>query len=134
MDDPGPELLEKIRPAQLSALLQALYLVACADDEFCDAERRHFGGTVAVLTQNRLTQEQIDAAIQQAETLRSQKDLDSCYAALAEQLSDPDLKEVTLILASDMAAADGVLHPAEQAMLQRMARAFRLSDNLIAAD
>jgi hypothetical protein len=48
-------------------------------------------------------------------------------AALSRRLQGPLLRRVALILASDMASADGALHPREHAMLHDLAAAFDMT-------
>ena len=130
MEDPGPTFVPELAPSELEALVEAMYLVAFADGVLSDEERDHFGRSVHDLTGGRLVGSAFDHVIDAIRTQLITEGHERCVRALAERLTHPQLREVALILAADMAAADGVICDDERALLANMAEAFGLEDRL----
>jgi tellurite resistance protein len=126
MDDPGPDLIHEASTEQLEALVETMYLVAFSDGEFSHLERSHFAAAVAELTDGRLSGNGFQHVIDRVGTRLRNDGLEACLADLAQRLPSQNLREAAMILASDMAAADGVLHPGEQRLLRGLATAFEL--------
>ena len=124
MDDPGPHLIPKLSREQLDALVETMYLVAFADGEYAAAEREHFERSVEALTHGRVKGTAFDSIIEHVAEALANDGRDRCVAAVKERLGDVQLRQVALILAMDMAAADGKLHPAERSVLLALADAF----------
>lgn len=126
MQDPGEGWLLTVRHAQLEALVEAMYLVAFADGDYSQPERERFARSVELLTDGRLSGNSFEHVIDRVVDALKDRGRTACVASLAERLDSAELREVALILASDMAAADGVLHPSERELLVAMAAAFGL--------
>lgn len=131
MEDPGPRYVPELEPSQLEALVEAMYLVAFADGVLSDDERAHFGRSVRTLTDGRLSGSAFDHVIASIEGELTSKGHERCVESLARRLPGVQLREVALILAADMAAADGVICDDERALLERMAAAFEMDDGLV---
>ncbi|RLB50678.1 MAG: hypothetical protein DRI90_23555 [Deltaproteobacteria bacterium] len=126
MDDPGPQLIHEASEEQLEALVQTMVLVAFSDGEFSAVERTHFAASVAGLTNGRLAGDSLQQVVDQVGRKLEDDGLEACLADLAQRLTSRSLREAAMILASDIAAADGVLHPREQALLGGLAAALDL--------
>jgi tellurite resistance protein len=126
MDDPGPEFIFEISDVELDALVETMYLVAFADGDYTEPERLHFGRCLRELTGGRMDESRFEHVIERVvQALDSDGD-QARIATLTGRLASPQLRGVALILASDMAAADGTLHPNERKVLMSLADAFEL--------
>lgn len=126
MDDPGTEFFDGLRDAELEALVETLYLVAFSDGSYSEPERARFAQSVSELTDGRMAGERFEHVIERVVRQLRDRGIESCVRALAARLEEPKLRSVALILASDMAAADGVLHPSERKLLLALADAFQM--------
>jgi uncharacterized tellurite resistance protein B-like protein len=126
MEDPGSHFIRELDEERLEALIETMYLVAFADGEYGEAERVHFSKSIDGLTGGRLAGETFDHVIERIVRQLQSGGLDGCIASLKRRLDDPQLRQVALILATDMAAADGVLHPHERSLIIAMAKAFEM--------
>ncbi len=124
MDDPGPEFIDALKGEELEALVETMYLVAFADGDYAEAEREHFHRSVELLTAGRLTGAAFEHLIERVAGQLHRDGHDRCVASIKERLPSAELRQVALILASDMAFADGVLHPAERAVVTALATSF----------
>ncbi len=126
MEDPGAEFLQQINEEQLEALIETMYLVAFSDGDFSEPEQAHFANCVAKLTLGRMTGDQLGHVLTRVIGQLHEGDRQACIASLKSRLSSQKLQEVALMLAGDMAAADGVLHPNERKLLLALADAFEM--------
>lgn len=126
MDDPGSQFIRDIGQEQLEALVETMYLVAFSDGEFSPPERARFADAVATLTDGRLSGDSFAHVVERVGRQLEDEGIHACLAELAKRLPDQSHREAAMILASDMAAADGVLHPGEQRLLQNLAAVFDL--------
>ncbi len=126
MDDPGPQFIRDLGQEQLEALIETMVLVAFSDGELSPPERARFADAVAMLTDGRLSSDSFAHIVERVGRRLEGEGIHSCLADLASRLPERSHREAALILASDMAAADGVLHPGEQRLLQNLATAFDL--------
>ncbi len=124
MHDPGADFIGHIDEEQLEALVETMYLVAFADGEYGEQERAFFAKSVAFLSSDRLAPERFDPIIGQLLSRLSTLGREGCVASIKHRLKDHTTRAVALILAQDMAAADGKLHPNERRVLKSMAYAF----------
>ena len=100
-----------------------------ADGEYGPSERAHFEKSVGVLTDGKLAGEDFDHVVTRLSDALRRQGRDGCIASLKQRLDEPQLRQIALILAADMAAADGVLHPEERAVVLAMARAFGVGED-----
>lgn len=126
MEDPGAEFLQQIDEEQLEALIETMYLVAFSDGELSEPEQAHFAACVAELTLGRMTPDQLEHVLTRVIGRLREGDRQACIASLKDRLSSQKLQEVALMLAGDMAAADGVLHSHERQLLLALANAFEM--------
>jgi tellurite resistance protein len=124
MDDPGPQFVRDLSAAHLEALVETMYLVAFADGEYADAERAHFERCVQALTDGRMSGDSFAHVVDRVVGQLAGEGHDVCVESLKRRLDDPRLRQVALILATDMAAADGKLHDAERSLILSLADAF----------
>ena len=125
MDDPGAEFIGQLADHELEALVETMYLVAFSDGSYSAPERARFAQCVSRLTDGRMGGAHFDHVIARIVRRLRAEGMEACVRALRDRLA-PRLRSVALILASDIAAADGVLHPAERELLLSMADAFQL--------
>lgn len=126
MDDPGTHFLQHIQPDELDALIETMYFVAYADGEFGLAEREHFACSLAALTAGRLTPRACEHVVARLVDDLGNGGRDAWVASVTRRLADPTLRQVALVLALDMAAADGELHGNERRLILQLADAFEL--------
>ena len=125
-DDPGEDFLHTLDEEKLTALIETMYLAAFADGEFSEDERVHFATSVEYLTRGRLVGEALEGVLAKARDSLDSTSRDECIASLKERLGEPMIRKIALVLATDMVAADGVLHPDERDLVVSLARAFEL--------
>lgn len=127
MDDPGDEFIHDVDDDTLEALLEAMYLAAFADGEFSENERTHFAESVASLTRGRLAGDEFERWLSRVVEQHASGGRAARVSAIKDRLTTPDARRIALVLASDMAAADGVLHEAERELILSLAEAFDIS-------
>jgi tellurite resistance protein len=126
MLDPGEDFLGTMRSDQLEALVEAMILIAFADGDYAATERERFAKSVEMLTAGRLSADAFNHVVDRVVTALGSRGWQACIHSLTARLDTPALRHVALILASDMAAADGVLHDDERTLLLAMATSFGL--------
>ena len=126
MQDPGGSFLHQIDDAQLEALVETMYLVAFADGHYGADERAFFSTSVAALTEGRLNSADFDHIINGLLAELDENGRDRCVQRIKQRLADERVREVALILAHDMAAADGHLHENERDLIMALAEAFNM--------
>lgn len=115
---------EAAHGAQISALVEAAYLVASADGRYSSDESERLIERVGALTEDKFG---ADALASMAEAARGRVDAEGIAAraaSIAEALPDPDLRRATLLVASTIAWLDGGVGQKEGLALQNLARAF----------
>jgi tellurite resistance protein len=118
---------------KLEALVEMMYLAACADGEFSADERAHFSNSVQSLTDGRLTAARLEALIAQAEKELGADGRDGRLQAVKARLPDAAARRVALSLAIEMAAADGIVRTSERELIMETAEALEI-DRDAAAD
>lgn len=129
MTDPGTDFIRGLQAEELEALVETMFLVAFADGQYGEAERSHFEKCVAMLTSGRMSGESFDHVIQRMVTHMNTVGRDGYISSIKQRLPSPHLRQIALILAMDMAAADGVLHPNERSFIEALGRAFDMNDH-----
>lgn len=114
--------------SQVAALVETVYLVAAADGRFSGAECEELSAHVAALTDGRFSTSEIETMRSAAES-RAHEGLESRAQAIAELLTDMDLRRSALLAASATAWKDGGVGQKEGLALQALARAFGIPIN-----
>ncbi len=128
MDDPGPQYVPQLDGDELSALIEVMYLVGFADGVFGEREKTHFQGALQALSDGRADETVLEVAVKAVADATLEHGLDGYISQLNQRLASPQLREIALILASDVAAIDGVLHPKEGQLLRQLAAGFALPE------
>jgi tellurite resistance protein len=128
MHDPGADYIRGLTSEELEALVETMFLVAFADGEYGEAEREHFEKCVDMLTDGRMSGSSFDHVIQRMVTQMQTAGRDGYIGSIKRRLPSPHLRQIALILAMDMAAADGVLHPNERSFIEALGSAFDMHD------
>lgn len=92
--------------SQVGALVETIYLVATADGRFSGEECAQLSAHVAALTDNRFSTEEIETLRHGAEG-RAGEGIEARARAIAELLTDSDLRRSALLAASSVAWQDG---------------------------
>lgn len=129
MDDPGEAFILDIDAATLEALVETLYLAAYADGEFSEQERTQFAHSVNTLTQGRLSGEGFESLLGRVVEQHRSAGRDARIDAIKERLTTDELRQIALVLATDMVAIDGVLHDAERDLILSLASAFGIAED-----
>jgi tellurite resistance protein len=129
MDDPGEDFTRLLDAAKLEALVETMYLAAYADGVFSEVERAHFRASVERLTGGRLGPEQFDSVLQRLQSVLADQGRGACLRSIRERLPDPELRWAALLLATDIAAADGVILPSEREVILDLAKALEIESN-----
>ncbi len=111
----------------LTAIFGASYLVARADGELSEEERRHLFAALSMLTNDRVSIENVENLIELSEQSLRGVDLETAVRSLVGAFKSRDDREVALTLALGTAAADGHIDENELATLGALARAFGIS-------
>ncbi len=128
-DDPGAGFVRELKSDQLEALVETIYVVAFADGHYGEEERAHFENCVALLTGGRLAGSHFDEVVGRAMAELRQGGRQAWLGSLRERLPSARLRQIALILAMDMAAADGVLHEGERSLIESLGRAFGMNES-----
>ncbi len=103
------------------AVCEAMYLVMAADRRVVNAEREVLRGALAVLSNDRVRtihmEAMLDAAARKVAAEGADKRLEKVMGVLQE---DPPRAELTAVLAAAVAAADNLIVPEEQMLLDRL--------------
>lgn len=109
--------------SQVEALVETIYLVAAADGHFSSSECEELSAHVAALTSGRFNAGEIETMRGRAQE-RAGEGIDARAQAIAECLTDMDLRRSALLAASSAAWKDGGVGQKEGLALQTFARAF----------
>jgi tellurite resistance protein len=127
MEDPGENFIHRIDDDTLEALVETMYLAAFADGEFSDEERARFTESVEFLTRGRLAGSASQALLARVVEQHQSGERAARIATIKQRLTSVEVRRIALVLASDMAAADGVLHDAEREVILSLADALEVS-------
>jgi tellurite resistance protein len=114
--------------SQIEALVETIYLVASADGRFSGDECAELSAHVAALTDGRFSTDEIETLRQSAEG-RAGEGIGARASAIAEVITDMDLRRSALLAASSVAWQDGGVGQKEGLALQTLARAFEIPTN-----
>jgi tellurite resistance protein len=127
MEDPGADFVRTIDDDKLDAMVEAVYLAACADGVFSDVERQHFAESLALLTGGRVDDDRVESVRQRVAANVASQGRSSCIESIARRLDSDILRHVAFVLALDMVAADGRVLPSERRFLQELAVGLGIS-------
>ena len=97
------------------------------DGEFSYEERARFTESVEFLTRGRLAGSASQALLARVVEQHQSGERAARIATIKERLTSVEVRRIALVLASDMAAADGVLHDAEREVILSLADALEVS-------
>jgi tellurite resistance protein len=114
--------------SQIGALVETIYLVAAADGRFSGDECSELTAHVSALTGGQFSADEIESLRSTAEGLAGEG-IEARARAIAECVTDMDLRRSALLAASAAAWKDGGVGQKEGLALQAFARAFGISTN-----
>ena len=123
-----PQAMELLAvTAEYGALCEAMYMMMAADGKVTEAERDVLKGALRTLTEDSVRSVHIEAMLDSATKRLVAEGRETRLAAVIDALcKDPVKAEVALVLAAAVAFADDVLHPEEDAFLQRLAEGLHI--------
>ena len=111
---------------QLETLLEVVFMVCFANDDFSEAEQARFRERVAQLEDGRLHSQRVDGLMLQAAMRLEKEGRDARLTHARAVLSDPEARHIALALAIDIALADGI-DAKERASVHAVAEALDIS-------
>ena len=132
MGETESHLTEHLGKPALRALIEAMYLIAYADQEFSDVERRFFERSLRTLTRDRVDEQELNDILEDLQERERREGLHACLSDIASRLDTPESRLAAVVLASDMAAADGVIEPSERELLTKLGKALQVDDQIVA--
>ncbi len=112
--------------ALFEALVESAFLVAHVDGEFDAAEREVFRHVVLAACGGRVAERQLEGLMADLEDLLDEDGYDQRVSRVARAVSDSDQAREVLRVSALLAQASGGVNAAEQALLEKIARALRL--------
>jgi uncharacterized tellurite resistance protein B-like protein len=122
MDDPGQQFIAELTDEALEALVETMVLVVYADGVLSPSERARFAASLERLTAGRLAGPNADELLQRVAAAVATRGRESSLAAIKRRLPDARSRLVALVLATDMAAADGAVRETERKLVLDLAR------------
>jgi uncharacterized tellurite resistance protein B-like protein len=117
------EFIAQLSPAQVEALAEIMFLAADADGEVSESERRALAANVARVTENQVDKAQAEALIEQAATALASSTRAARLDAVKEALP-VEQRNHALMLAIQVANADGMLRTTERELILEIAEAL----------
>jgi|GEM_PF-678424 len=127
MNDPGADFVPLLDDDRLDAVVEVVYLAACADGVFSNIERQHFAASLALLTDGRVDDGWVESVQQRVAASVASQGRSSCIDSIARRLESDILRHVAFVLALDMVAADGRVLPSERRFLHELAVGLGIS-------
>ena len=128
MTKPHPQALADTTTNELLAMLEVMYLVASADNDFSPQERRKFLDHAESLSGGKLDSRKLAPLVGSWEK-RDLSNVQSRLAQLSCDLPDVTSRRIAYGLAQELADADGETQPVEAQFLAKLALAFGLDDD-----
>lgn len=127
----SPLVIEAMQVVEEYALMcEALYLVMAADRRVLNVEREVMRGALDVLSNGRVRTAHMEAMIDAAARRVAEQGEAERLRKVIEGLGDDPIRaEATVVLAAAVAAADGLITPEEQGMLNRLAEGLGLDQS-----
>jgi uncharacterized tellurite resistance protein B-like protein len=111
---------------KLEALVEMMFLAACADGDFSDVEHEAFYASVESLTDGRLDRAATEKLIAVVKQELDQEGREARLAAVKERLPDHGARKVALSLAIQITAADGIIRTTERELIMDTAEALEI--------
>ena len=122
MQDLGEAITRDLDDCALEALIEVVYLAAFADGTFSDAEREHFTTSFLRLTDGRSEPPRPEIIVDSLRKKLETEGRQACLSSIRERLPTPNLRWLAVMLAADMTASDGIIHPSERKILLALAQ------------
>jgi tellurite resistance protein len=122
----SPSVMEAVSIVEeYGAVCEAMFLVMVTERRMLNVQRQLLRGALDVLSDGRVRTAHMEAMLDAASRRLAEDGFDKrCQRVIDTLHSDPVRAETTLVLATAVAAADGKITDAEQALLDRFARAL----------
>ena len=140
---PGPktpaEVLEAVQiVTEYGALVEAMFLVMLADGRVKNVERDVLRGALRVLSNDRVRSTHMESMLDVAARSVAEEGADERLDVVISKIKDDKARaEIAYVLAAAVAAADDVIVPEEQAILNRLAEGLGIDEaraNALLAD
>ncbi|WP_437280593.1 tellurite resistance TerB family protein [Sorangium sp. So ce375] len=112
--------------ALFETIIEAAFLVANADDHFDDEERERFQAIVAGACQNLVHEKQLEALIADLGEMLAEDGLEKRITMVSRTIARTEHQREVLRVAASMAHASGGVSAQEHAVLEQLARGFKL--------
>jgi tellurite resistance protein len=115
--------------SQYGALCEAMFLVMLCDKKVKNVEREVLRGALRILSNDAVRSSQIESMLDSASRNVAENGFESRLHAVIDKLrEDPAQAELAYVLATAVAAADGVIVAEEQALLTRLAEGLGIDE------
>ena len=114
-------LLEGMQSPKVEALVEAMFLAACADGELAAVEILQFSATLGALTDQAWKPEAIAVLVEQLKTRLKAEGRQARLGSVAARIEDPKGRETALILAAAITVSDGEVMSTENDLLADLA-------------
>jgi tellurite resistance protein len=117
----APNVVEAMNMVdEYGTLCEVMFLVMVAERKMLNVQRSLLRGALDVISGGRVRTAHMEAMLDSASKRLAEDGLEKrCQRVIEALRDDPVRAETTLVLATAVAAADGVVSPAEQALLDR---------------
>lgn len=118
----APNVVEAVAIVEeYGALCEAMFLVMAVEKRMLNVQRELLRGALDVLSNGRVRSSHMEAMLDSASKRLAEDGLDlRCQRVIEALRDDPIRAETALVLAGAIAAADGKISVAEQALLDRL--------------
>lgn len=126
------EFIQELADAEISALVEVMFLAPESDGEVTDDEILSLSQTTERVTNGQVTQQRAHELLQNAKRELASSDRESRLQAVKAALA-PERRRHALLLAIQVTHADGVIRTAERELIMQTAEALGVDGN-VAAD
>jgi uncharacterized tellurite resistance protein B-like protein len=128
VDDPGQEFIAGLTDDALEALVETMVLVVYADGVLSAPERERFAASLGLLTGGRLAGAGAEQLLARVAAGIAARGREASLGAIKRRLPDARSRLVALVLATDMAAADGTVRETERQLVLELARELEVPE------
>lgn len=111
---------------QLSAMFEAVFLVAAADGEVSDPEVDELAELLVELTSGQIVDTDLEVMMEQCARSLERDGFEGRVAQVARRLDDPDARRAAFVMAVGVAHIDGRVDQAEQLVWNSLAKALEI--------